>query len=119
MTVRFAEDLLAHDWNAGASIRLDRLRTVAAALKRRGEMIQKIVNEAMIRTIVNEAGIEVGETNRDGMLIKGHHRIDAELKLGHKLFFRTSGAPARINCITIDHTAHKITLAADGFSREA
>ena len=98
---------------------MDRLRTIAAALKHRDEMIRKIVNEAMIRTIVNEAGIEVGETNLDGMLIKGHHRIDAELKLGHKLFFRTSGAPARINCITIDHIAHKITLAVDGFSREA
>lgn len=73
----------------------------------------------MIRKIVNEAGIEVGETNLDGMLIKGHDRIDAELKLGHKLFFRTSGAPARINCVTIDHTAHKITLAVDGFSRES
>jgi hypothetical protein len=74
--------------------------------------------DEMIRKIVNEAGIEVGETNLDGMVVKGHDRIDAELKLGHKLFFRTSGAPARINCVTIDHTAHKITLAADGFSRE-
>lgn len=72
----------------------------------------------MTRKIVDEAGIEIGETNLDGMLIKGHCRIDAELKLGHKLFFRTSGAPTRINCITIDHTAHKIMLAADGFSRE-
>lgn len=81
-------------------------------------MIRKIENEAMIRTIVNEAGIEVGETNLDGMVVKGHQRIDAELKHGHKLFFRTSGAPARINCIIIDHTAHKITLAVDGFSRE-
>ncbi|MGY3607553.1 MULTISPECIES: hypothetical protein [Bradyrhizobium] len=73
----------------------------------------------MIRTIVNEAGDAIGETNLDGMLIKGHHRVDAELKLGHKLFFRTSGALTRINCITIDHTAHKIRLAVDGFSRES
>jgi hypothetical protein len=51
---------------------LDRLRTIAAALKHRGEIIRKIVNEAMIRTMVNEAGIEVGETNLDGVLIKGH-----------------------------------------------
>jgi hypothetical protein len=37
----------------------------------------------MIRTIVNEAGDEVGQTDLDGMLIKGHHQIDAELKLRH------------------------------------
>jgi hypothetical protein len=79
----------------------------------------KPIKGETIRTIVNEAGDEVGQTNLDGMLIKGHHQIDAELKLRHKLFFRTSGALTKINCITIDHTAHKITLAADGFSREA
>jgi hypothetical protein len=62
-------------------------------------------------------GDEVGQTNLDDTLIKGHHQIDAELKLHHKLFFRTSGALTKINCITIDHTAHKITLAVDGFSR--
>jgi hypothetical protein len=91
---------------------LDRLRSIAAALKHiRGEMT--------IRTIVNEAGDEVGQTNLDGMLIKGHHRIDVELKLGRKLFFISSGALTRINCITIDHAAHKITLAVDGFSRES
>jgi hypothetical protein len=73
----------------------------------------------MIRTIVNEFGDEVGEANLDGMLIKGYHRIDAELKLRHKLFFRTSGALTRINCITIDHAAHKIRLTVDGFSRES
>ena len=55
----------------------------------------------------------------DGMLIKGRHRIDAELKLGHKLFFRTNGVLTRINCIIIDHTTHKIRLAVDGFSRES
>jgi hypothetical protein len=73
----------------------------------------------MIRTIVNEAGDEVGQTDLDGMLIKGHHQIDAELKLRHKLFFRTSGALTKINCITIDHAAHKIRLVVDGFSRES
>ena len=54
-----------------------------------------------------------------GMLIKGYHRIDVELKLGHKLFFRTSGTLTRINCIIIDYAAQKITLAEDGFSRES
>jgi len=73
----------------------------------------------MIRTIVNEAGDAGGETNLDGMLIKGRHRIDAELKLGHKLLFRTNGVLTRINCIIIDHTAHKIRLVVDGFSRES
>jgi hypothetical protein len=103
--------LAAYVWNAGAGTRLDRLRTIAAALTHhRGEMP---------RTIVNEAGDELGQTNLDGMLIKGHHRIEAELKVGHKLFFlTTSGALTRIRCITIDHAAHKITLAVDGFSRE-
>jgi hypothetical protein len=72
----------------------------------------------MIRTIVNESGDPVGEASLDGMLIKGHHRIDAELKLRHKLFFRTKGALTRINCITIDHAAHKIRLAVDGFSQD-
>jgi transposase len=28
-------------------------------------------------------------------------------------------APVRIHCITIDHVAHKITLAVDGFSRDS
>jgi hypothetical protein len=37
---------------------------------------------------VNEAGDAGGETNLDGMLIKGRHRIDAELKL-----FATSALP--------------------------
>jgi hypothetical protein len=73
----------------------------------------------MTPTIVNEAGDELGRTNHDGTLIKGHHRIEAELKLGHKLFFMTSGALTRIRCITIDHAAHKITLVVDGFSRES
>ena len=73
----------------------------------------------MTRTIVNEAGDAIGETNLDGMLVKGHYRIDAELKPGPKLFFRTSGALTRINCITIDHNAHKVRLAVDGFSRES
>jgi hypothetical protein len=77
----------------------------------------KPIKGEMIRTIVNEAGDEVGQTNLDDTLIKGHHQIDAELKLHHKLFFRTSGVLTKINCITIDHTAHKITLAVDGFSR--
>lgn len=77
----------------------------------------KPIKDEMIRTIVNEAGDEVGQTNLDGTLIKGHDQIDAELKLHHKLFFRTSGALTKINCITIDHTAHKITLAVDGFGR--
>jgi hypothetical protein len=72
----------------------------------------------MIRTIVNEAGDEVGQTDLEGMLIKGHHQIDAELKLRHKLFFKTGGALTKINCITIDHAAYKITLVVDGFSRE-
>jgi hypothetical protein len=42
------------------------------------------------------------------MLIKGHQRIDAELKHRRKLFFSTGGALVRIHCITIDHVAHKI-----------
>ena len=49
----------------------------------------KPIKGEMIRTIVNEAGDEVGQTNLDGTLIKGHHQIDAELKLHHRLFFRT------------------------------
>jgi hypothetical protein len=73
----------------------------------------------MTPTIVNEAGDELGRTNHEGTLIKGHHRIEAELKLGHKLYFMTSGGLTTIGCITIDHAAHKITLAADGFSRES
>jgi hypothetical protein len=98
-------------WNAGAGTRLDRLRTIVAALTHhRGEMI---------RMIVNEAGDAVGQTTLDGMLIKGHERIDAELKHRRKLFFSTGGALVRIHCITIDHVAHKITLAVDGFSRES
>jgi hypothetical protein len=46
-------------WNAGAGTKLDRLRTIVAALTHhRGEMI---------RMIVNEAGDAVGQTNLDGM----------------------------------------------------
>jgi len=58
-------------WNAGAGTRLDRLRTIVAApTHHRGEMN---------RMIVNEAGDDVGQANHDGMLIKGHQRIDVEL----------------------------------------
>ena len=67
----------------------------------------------MNRMIVNEAGDDVGRANLDGVLIKGHQRIDVELKHRRKLFFSTG------YCITIDHVAHKITLAVDGFSRES
>jgi len=98
-------------WNAGAGTRLDRLRTIVAApTHHRGEMI---------RMIVNEAGDNVGQADLDGVLIKGHQRIDVELKHRRKLFFSTGGALVRIHCITIDHAAHKITLAVDGFSRES
>jgi hypothetical protein len=104
---------LVHERNGGTGIRLNRLlRTVAAEIEhQRGRMI---------RTIVNESGEAVGEANVDGMLIKGHRRIDSELKLHHKLFFITSGATlTRINCITVDHVAHKIRLTVDGFSRDS
>ena len=87
-----------------------RVRTIVAApTHHRGEMN---------RMIVNEAGDDVGRANLDGVLIKGHQRIDVELKHRRKQFFSTGGALVRIHCITIDHVAHKITLAVDGFSRE-
>jgi hypothetical protein len=105
------EAVILMGWNAGAGPRLNRLCTIVAALTHhRGEMT---------RMIVNEAGDAVGQANLDGMLIKGHERIDAELKHRRKLFFSTGGALVRIHCITIDHVAHKITLAVDGFSRES
>jgi hypothetical protein len=57
------EAVIFMGWNAGAGAKLDRLRTIVAALAHnRGEMI---------RLIVNEAGDAVGRTNLDGMLIKG------------------------------------------------
>ena len=87
------------------------MRTIVAALTHH--------RREMIRKIVNEAGDAVGQTNLDGILIKGHERIDAELKHRRKLFFSTGGALVRIHCITIDHVAHKITLAVDGFSQES
>jgi hypothetical protein len=105
------EALIFMGWNAGAGTRLDRLRTIVAAPTHHGG--------EMIRMIVNEAGDSVGQANLDGVLIKGHQHIDVELKHRRKLFFRTGGARVRIHCITIDHTAHKITLAVDGFSRES
>ena len=90
---------------------VNRLRTIVAApTHHRGEMI---------RMIVNEAGDNVGQANLDGVLIKGHQRIDVQLKHRRKQFFSTGGALVRIHCITIDHVAHKITLAVDGFSRES
>jgi hypothetical protein len=105
------EAVIFMGWNAGAGARLDRLRTIVAApTPHRGEMN---------RMIVNEAGDDVGRANLDGVLIKGHQRIDVELKQHRKLFFSTGGALVRIHCITIDHVAHKITLAVDGFSRES
>jgi hypothetical protein len=105
------EAVIFMGWNAGAGTRLDRLRTIVAApTPHRGEMN---------RMIVNEAGDDVGRANLDGVLIKGHQRIDVELKHRRKLFFSTGGALVRIHCITIDHVAHKITLAVDGFSRES
>ncbi len=105
------EAVIFMGWNAGAGTRLDRLRTIVAApTHHRGEMI---------RMIVNEAGDNVGQADLDGVLIKGHQRIDVELKHRRKLFSSTGGALVRIHCIIIDHAAHKITLAVDGFSRES
>ena len=86
------EAVIYMGWNTGSGTKLDGLRTIVAALThQRGEMIRKIVNEA---------GDAVGQTNLDGMLIKGHERIDAELKHRRKLFFSTGGALVGIHCIT-------------------
>ncbi len=77
-----------------------------------------ILGTAADRRTSRMAGVEdprASAGRRGRQTIRGFRK----LKLGHKLFFRTSGALTRINCITIDHTAHKIRLAVDGFSRES
>ena len=62
-----------------------------------------------------------GQTHRAGMLIKGHERLDAELKR-RKLFFSTGGAlEFTVRYITIGGLprAQNFTLAVDGFSGES
>jgi len=51
-----------------------------------------------MRNIVNEAGEIIAKTTDDDhTLVGGHHRLAVEASLGHKLFWRDTGEPVKLD----------------------
>ena len=50
-----------------------------------------------VRNIVNEAGEIIAKTTDEHTLVGGHHRLAVEASLGHKLFWRDTGEPVKLD----------------------
>jgi hypothetical protein len=69
----------------GTRTRLDRLRTIAAAL------IGALDWRRHMKIIVDEAGEIIAKATDDHTLIGGHHRLAVAASRGRKLFWRDTG----------------------------
>ena len=78
-------------WNAGARMRLDRLRTMATALT--GALHWR----RRMKTIVDEAGEVIAKATDDHTLIGGHHRLAVAASRGQRLFWRDTGEPVKLD----------------------
>jgi hypothetical protein len=78
-------------WNAGPGTRLDRSRTIAAALT--GALDWR----RPMKTIVDEAGEIIAKATDDHILIGGHHRLAVAASLGKRLFWRDTGEPVKLD----------------------
>ena len=67
-------------WNAGTGTRLDKLRTIAAALT--GALDWR----RPMKIIVDEVGEIIAKATHDHVLIGGHHRLAVAASLGKRLF---------------------------------
>jgi hypothetical protein len=84
-------------WNAGARTRLDRLRTIAAAL------IGALDRRRHMRNIVDDAGEIIAKATDDHTLVGGHHRIAVAASLSQKLFWQDTGEPVKIDAFFKHH----------------
>jgi hypothetical protein len=50
-----------------------------------------------MKTIVDEAGETIAIATDDHTLIGGHHRLAVAASLGHKLFWKDTGEPVRLD----------------------
>ena len=71
------EAMIHMGWNAGTGTRLDRLRTIAAAL--------------------------TGQATDDHTLIGGHHRLAVAASLGKRLLWRDTGEPVKLDLFFKHH----------------
>jgi hypothetical protein len=90
-TGQYASRNLHWGWNAGPGTRLDRSRTIAAALT--GVLDRR----RTMKTIVDEAGEIIAKATDDHILIGGHHRLAVAASLGKRLFWRDTGEPVKLD----------------------
>jgi hypothetical protein len=91
MALALTEAVIFMGWNAGAGTRLDRLRTIAAALT--GALDWR----RHMKTIVDDAGEIIAKAADDHTLIGGHHRLAVAASLGKRLFWRDTGEPVKLD----------------------
>ena len=84
-------------WNAGAGTRLDRPRTIAAALT--GALDWR----RPMKTIVDEAGEIIAKATDDHILVGGHHRLAVAASLGKRVFWRDTGEPVKLDLFFKHH----------------
>jgi hypothetical protein len=78
-------------WNAGTGARLDRQRSIAAALAGRR------IGRRRMKVIVDETGEIIAKASDEHTLIGGHHRLSLEASLGKGLFWRDTGEPVKLD----------------------
>ena len=78
-------------WNAGAGARLDKSRSIAAALSGALHWRQRM------KVIIDEAGEIIAKATDDHTLIGGHHRLSVAASLGKRLFWRDTGEPVKLD----------------------
>jgi len=82
---------------SGPSTRLDRLRTIAAALT--GALDWR----RPMKIIVDEVGEIIAKATDDHILIGGHHRLAVAASLGKGLFWRDTGEPVKLDLFFKHH----------------
>ena len=83
----------------GACTRLDRLRTIAAAL------IGALDWRRHMKIIVDEAGEIIAKATDDHVLIGGHHRLAVAASLSKRLFWRDTGEPVKLDLLFKHHAS--------------
>ena len=91
MVLDLTEAVIFMGWNPGAGTRLDRLRTIAAALT--GALDWR----RHMKIIVDDAGEIIAKATDDHTLVGGHHRLAVAASLGKRLFWRDTGEPVKLD----------------------
>jgi hypothetical protein len=76
---------------SGPGTRLDRLRTITAALT--GALNWR----RHMKIIVDDAGEIIAKATDDHTLVGGHHRLAVAASLGKRLFWRDTGEPVKLD----------------------